>query len=513
MENLECNKHKLPIAIVCAHPNCEEILLCSTCIRKHSSQHLKTFYPTNIFDPKTIAKVLNRFIESRGKISHQHDQLRKKLKEKTLQLISELREAINKEIDSIQTILLSFLDNVTSFSMGKSFLTDCKIKLEQIVNTFNFEKFSELKCKVSSYVESYEEFNSLYGELVVPFDICAYNLEFKSKYNDLKEKLITHLTNFTCNWNNFIPKYSHRNLGALVKSSIETLGKNSEKLTSIVYDAHHNFIVASSMSGLHFYRVLPNMTLFKVHFKKIKEGEIIKIKWIEEENIFILVMRNGHWKKYDYQSSILSPAYDFEEEIIDLDYCSIERILIILGSVECKMYYMGRVTPKLALTLTNANTHAHFSCIATMPKSKSTLVALGLGNGWLHVVNLNQPNIIHKIHGHSRRISSLCFINNGAMLISSSEDLTIRYWSISKNGKINCVRLFKSEFYKKVFIINDKYLAILKGNNRNFELRGLKSCKRISQKKIENTIKDAIYVLNLSILFYIYESGIYSIKL
>jgi hypothetical protein len=98
------------------------------------------------------------------------------------------------------------------------------------------------------------------------------------------------------------------------------------------------------------------MTLAKVQFQKIKEGEIKAIKFIEDENALIIVLRNGFWRKFDYKSTLVSPAYEFEEEIVDVAYCSLEKILVMIGSIDCRMYQMKRTVPKLVLTISNTAT-------------------------------------------------------------------------------------------------------------------------------------------------------------
>ena len=59
------------------------------------------------------------------------------------------------------------------------------------------------------------------------------------------------------------------------------------------------------------------------------------------------------------------------------------------------------------------------------------VLALGCQDGSVHVYSVNHGEVIASFQGvHTRRITDVCFMNNGSMLVSSSDDGVVAVWDM-----------------------------------------------------------------------------------
>lgn len=63
----------------------------------------------------------------------------------------------------------------------------------------------------------------------------------------------------------------------------------------------------------------------------------------------------------------------------------------------------------------------------------SDIIALGTASGTIFLYSLNRAELVHQLNGgHSEKIHSLCWNDNGSSLFSASADRKIIEWDIVK---------------------------------------------------------------------------------
>ena len=125
---------------------------------------------------------------------------------------------------------------------------------------------------------------------------------------------------------------------------------------------------------------------------------------------------------------------------------------------------------KLDATLNLSSDNIISACV------KNNLLALGLVDGQIHIWDLKSQTLIRKLISHISSVSCLCF--SGDLLISGSDDATVRIWnknysnitSFYDNCKISCLTVLSDKLFfassnriktvdlKKFSIISDEII-------------------------------------------------------
>ena len=94
--------------------------------------------------------------------------------------------------------------------------------------------------------------------------------------------------------------------------------------------------------------------------------------------------------------------------------------------------------------------------------SDGTWAAIAGSDAIVRLFDLRNPEAIkyHELKGHTKLVTSLCFSENGAWLMSGSRDRTARVWNLTKLGFPSCTLGHHDDYVTSVHITDDGMGAI-----------------------------------------------------
>lgn len=101
----------------------------------------------------------------------------------------------------------------------------------------------------------------------------------------------------------------------------------------------------------------------------------------------------------------------------------------------------------------------------------------------IHGFNLDTKLICIKLVGHEALITSMSLGSNSMEVWSSSQDMTIKLWSVETQS---CLKSFNVEYHidNLIFLDNQNFLATIKNSNNNYTLDKLSLCDSSSKNDL-----------------------------
>jgi WD40 repeat protein len=148
----------------------------------------------------------------------------------------------------------------------------------------------------------------------------------------------------------------------------------------------------------------------------------------------------------DDGKAIVSGSYDGRVRVWDVD----ERKLVMQGPLPA-----SSAKPPPAGTI--ADPRPSITALVLAPNHKE--MALGGGDGVIHIVDRAQGRILRSMSGHGSAITALAFHPSANLLVSASKDRTLRLWNPSNGQNIKALEGHTGWVQGVVFIGNGTRLA------------------------------------------------------
>ena len=224
-----------------------------------------------------------------------------------------------------------------------------------------------------------------------------------------------------------------------------------------------------------------NKKLGKHKLNTIDEGLVKSIAISQCGNFGFVGSNNGGIGVYNLQSGILRKKYKLHKKSVTgiaLDgmnrkmvSCGLDGIVGFYDFSESK--YLGKLTFDSPIT-------------SLCYHRSSDLFAIALDDLTIVIIDAVSQKIVRQLFGHTNRITSMDFSNDGRWLVSSSLDSTIRTWDLPTGSCIDGIKLPKIATNVKMSP-NGEYLATTHVNDVGISLWTNKSqFKKISTKHIES---------------------------
>lgn len=224
-----------------------------------------------------------------------------------------------------------------------------------------------------------------------------------------------------------------------------------------------------------------NKKIGKHKLATIDEGIVKSIAISQCGNFGFVGSSNGGIGVYNLQSGILRKKYKLHKKTVTgisvdgmnrkMVSCGLDGIVGFYDFSESK--YLGKLSFDSPIT-------------QLCYHRSSDLFAIALDDLSIVIIDAVSQKIVRQLFGHTNRITSMDFSNDGRWLVSSSLDSTIRTWDLPTGGCIDGIKLPKVATNLKMSP-NGEYLATSHVNDVGISLWTNKSqFKKISTKHIED---------------------------
>ncbi|ODQ48963.1 hypothetical protein PICMEDRAFT_14474 [Pichia membranifaciens NRRL Y-2026] len=224
-----------------------------------------------------------------------------------------------------------------------------------------------------------------------------------------------------------------------------------------------------------------NKKIGKHHLDTIDEGIVKSIAISQCGNFGFVGSSNGGIGVYNLQSGALRKKYKLHKKTVTgiavdgmnrkMVSCGLDGIVGFYDFSQSK--YLGKLTFDAPITSLCYN-------------RSSDLFAIALDDLSIVIIDAVSQKSVRQLIGHTNRITSMDFSNDGRWLVSSSLDSTIRTWDLPTGGCIDGIKLPKVATNLKMSP-NGEFLATSHVNDVGISLWTNKSqFKKISTKHIED---------------------------
>lgn len=466
-EHLKCSEHPSEIVRgICMFPGpCAFRQLCRTCRKSHPEKHLQHYEEIKDFLSGSMIKEASKSIEVMlQRISAQNQNLNKLFSvasERINLIMKDVKMKVEQEANALKSHLAELIDRKTSqnalirdelISAQSDFMNHFNLvsksygrsatntpALEEVLHLYNFIS--------SNYINNPELKHQLYNRCLDDselFNDNAIKQRIESVATEV-QTLVSEMDNYFVSADIFKFNEHRNNILKLTPLTSFSTGHENIVIGALEYIPTLNYLITGGAEGS---IRLWNLETTKIVAKTLAhKGSIYRIKYIIQKDMIVTGGEDGEVKLW----KILNNSFEMVGNISYGNYAMYAVHYLVNGNILStagnasniqlwEMIFAGS-EPRSRVIKTTAQ---KINSLCSLDHAKYLIAGTGTGHILVYYCDITEHELMYSLEGHRADVYGLDIDYERNLLVSGSDDGSIRVWTLDQNrGK--CIRIIRKE--------------------------------------------------------------------